>query len=216
MMLTMEHILRRAYPVLPVLVIDDVDRAVSLAQALCAGGINVIEVTLRTPQALEALKVIRQEVPDLIVGAGTVIHAEQFAQVIDAGAQFAVSPGFTERLALAAQETELPYLPAVMTPSEVLSALEHGYRSLKLFPANGGASVRMLNSFKGPFSGISFCPTGGVTRDNLLSYLSLPNVACCGGTWIAPANLVQAQAWDQITKLAREACAMAGHLESLT
>lgn len=215
-MLTMEHILRRAYPVLPVLVIDDVERAVSLAQALCAGGINVIEVTLRTPQALEALKVIRQEVPDLIVGAGTVIHAEQFAQVMDAGAQFAVSPGFTERLTLAAQETELPYLPAVMTPSEVLSALEHGYRSLKLFPANGGASVRMLNSFKGPFSGISFCPTGGVTRDNLLSYLSLPNVACCGGTWIAPASLVQAQAWDQITKLAREACAMAGHLESLT
>ncbi len=215
-MLTMEHILRRAYPVLPVLVIDDVERAVSLAQALCAGGINVIEVTLRTPQALEALKVIRQEVPDLIVGAGTVIHAEQFAQVINAGAQFAVSPGFTERLALAAQETELPYLPAVMTPSEVLAALEHGYRSLKLFPANGGASVRMLNSFKGPFSGISFCPTGGVTRDNLLSYLSLPNVACCGGTWIAPASLVQAQAWDQITKLAREACAMAGHLESLT
>ena len=215
-MLTMEHILRRAYPVLPVLVIDDVERAVSLAQALCAGGINVIEVTLRTPQALEALKLIRQEVPDLIVGAGTVIHAEQFAQVMDAGAQFAVSPGFTERLALAAQETELPYLPAVMTPSEVLSALEHGYRSLKLFPANGGASVRMLNSFKGPFSGISFCPTGGVTRDNLLSYLSLPNVACCGGTWIAPASLVQAQAWDQITKLAREACAMAGHLESLT
>ena len=215
-MLTMEHILRRAYPVLPVLVIDDVERAVSLAQALCAGGINVIEVTLRTPQALEALKVIRQEVPDLIVGAGTVIHAEQFAQVIDAGAQFAVSPGFTERLALAAQETELPYLPAVMTPSEVLAALEHGYRSWKLFPANGGASVRMLNSFKGPFSGISFCPTGGVTRDNLLSYLSLPNVACCGGTWIAPASLVQAQAWDQLTKLAREACAMAGHLESLT
>ncbi len=215
-MLTMEHILRRAYPVLPVLVIDDVERAVSLAQALCAGGINVIEVTLRTPQALEALKVIRQEVPDLIVGAGTVIHAEQFAQVMDAGAQFAVSPGFTERLTLAAQETELPYLPAVMTPSEVLAALEHGYRSLKLFPANGGASVRMLNSFKGPFSGISFCPTGGVTRDNLLSYLSLPNVACCGGTWIAPASLVQAQAWDQITQLAREACAMAGHLESLT
>ena len=215
-MLTMEHILRRAYPVLPVLVIDDVERAVSLAQALCAGGIHVIEVTLRTPQALEALKVIRQEVPDLIVGAGTVIHTEQFAQVMDAGAQFAVSPGFTERLALTAQETELPYLPAVMTPSEVLSALEHGYRSLKLFPANGGASVRMLNSFKGPFSGISFCPTGGVTRDNLLSYLSLPNVACCGGTWIAPASLVQAQAWDQITKLAREACAMAGHLESLT
>ena len=215
-MLTMEKILRRAYPVLPVLVIDDVERAVGLAQALSAGGLNVIEVTLRTPQALEALKVIRQEVPQLIVGAGTVINAEQFGQAIDAGAQFAVSPGFTERLAMAAQETDLPYLPAVMTPSEVLSALEYGYRSLKLFPANGGASVRMLNSFKGPFTGISFCPTGGVTRDNLLSYLSLPNVACCGGTWIVPASLVQAQACDQITQLTREACALAGHLESLT
>ena len=215
-MLTMEHILRRAYPVLPVLVIDDVERAVGLAQALCAGGLNVIEVTLRTPQALEALKIIREEVPDLIVGAGTVIDAEQFGQALDAGAQFAVSPGFTERLTVAAQESGLPYLPAVMTPSEVLAALEYGYRSLKLFPANGGASVRMLNSFKGPFTGISFCPTGGVTRDNLLSYLSLPNVACCGGTWIAPASLVQAQAWDQITQLAREACAMACHLESFT
>lgn len=215
-MLTMEHILRRAYPVLPVLVIDDVERAVGLAQALCAGGLNVIEVTLRTPQALEALQVIREEVPDLIVGAGTVIHAAQFAQAIDAGAQFAVSPGFTERLAVAAQESGLPYLPAVMTPSEVLSAFEYGYRSLKLFPANGGTSVRMLNSFKGPFTGISFCPTGGVTRDNLLSYLSLPNVACCGGTWIAPASLVQAQAWDQIAALAREACTMARRLESFT
>lgn len=215
-MRTMEHILRRAYPVLPVLVIDDVECAVPLAKALRAGGMNVLEVTLRTPQALEALQVIRQEVPDLLVGAGTVIHTEQFAQAIAAGAHFAVSPGFSERLASAAQETELPYLPAVMTPSEVLSALEYGYRSLKLFPANGGASVRMLNSFKGPFTGINFCPTGGVTRDNLLSYLSLPNVACCGGTWIAPASLVQAQAWDQITELAREACTLAGHLESFT
>ena len=215
-MLTMEHILRRAYPVLPVLVIDDVDRAVRLAQALCAGGLSVIEVKLRTPQALEALQMIREEVPDLIVGAGTVIDAEQCGQALDAGAQFAVSPGFTERLAVAAQESGLPYLPAAMTPSEVLAALEYGYRSLKLFPANGGASVCMLNSFKGPFAGVSFCPTGGVTRDNLLSYLSLPNVACCGGTWIAPASLVQAQAWDQITLLAREACAMACHLESFT
>ncbi len=215
-MLTMEKILRCAYPVMPVLVIDDVERAVRLAQALHAGGLQVLEVTLRTPQALEALKAMRQEVPELIVGAGTVIHAEQFAQAIDAGAQFAVSPGFTERLAMAAQETELPYMPAVMTPSEVLTAIEYGYRSLKLFPANGSASVRMLNSFKGPFAGISFCPTGGVTRDNLLSYLSLPNVACCGGTWIAPAHLVQTQDWAQITELARDACALAGHLESLT
>lgn len=215
-MLTMEHILRRAYPVLPVLVIDDVESAVPLAKALCAGGMNVLEVTLRTPQALDALQAIREALPDLLIGAGTLIHTEQFAQAIDAGAHFAVSPGFTQRLATAAQEVELPYLPAVMTPSEVLCALEYGYRSLKLFPADGGASVRTLNSFTGPFTGVNFCPTGGVTRDNLLSYLSLPNVACCGGTWIAPANLVQAQAWEQITELAREACTMAGHLESFT
>ncbi|AKX43920.1 2-dehydro-3-deoxyphosphogluconate aldolase [Thiopseudomonas alkaliphila] len=214
MKMTMEDVLRKAYPVLPVLVIDDVARAVDLAKALYAGGIKVLEVTLRTPNALQALTQMRQQLPEMIIGAGTVIHAEQFQQSIDAGAQFAVSPGFSRGLVEeAAKHPDLPYLPAVMTPSEVLQALEYGYRSLKLFPANGGASVRMLNSFKGPFTGISFCPTGGITRDNLLSFLSLPNVVCCGGTWIAPASLVNAGAWDQITELAREACQLAGSLE---
>ena len=212
-MLTMDQVLQRARPVLPVLVIEDVGLAVDLALALKAGGIEVLEVTLRTPGALDALQAIRQAVPDLLVGAGTVIHAEQFSEARDAGAQFAVSPGCTERLAAAADDSGLPYLPAVMTPSEVLLALEYGYRSLKLFPANGATSVKMLKSFKGPFTGIRFCPTGGITPDNLLSFLRLPKVACVGGTWIAPENLVKARAWDQITQLAAEARDIVSTLE---
>lgn len=213
MKLTMDLVLQRARPVLPVLVIEDVGLAVDLAQALYAGGVEVLEVTLRTPRALDALAAIRQALPQLLVGAGTLIHTEQFLEARDAGAQFAVSPGCTERLAAAAEDSGLPYLPGVMTPSEVLLALEYGYRSLKLFPADGATSVKMLKSFKGPFTGIRFCPTGGVTADNLLSFLRLPNVACVGGTWIAPSNLMRARAWDQITQLAREACGLAGSLE---
>ena len=213
MKLTMEQVLNRARPVLPVLVIEDVSLALDLAGALHAGGIDVLEVTLRTPRALDAVAAIRKELPQLLVGAGTLIHTEQFLEARDAGAQFAVSPGCTERLAAAAEDSGLPYLPGVMTPSEVLLALEYGYRSLKLFPANGSTSVKMLKSFKGPFTGIRFCPTGGVTPDNLLSFLRLPNVACVGGTWIAPSNLVRARAWDQITQLAAEARNIASGLE---
>ena len=213
MKLTMEQVLKRARPVLPVLVIEDVSLALDLAGALYAGGVEVLEVTLRTPRALDALAAIRKELPQLLVGAGTLIHTEQFLEARDAGAQFAVSPGCTERLAAAAEDSGLPYLPGVMTPSEVLLAREYGYRSLKLFPANGSTSVKMLKSFKGPFTGIRFCPTGGVTPDNLLSFLRLPNVACVGGTWIAPSNLVRARAWDQITQLAAEARNIASGLE---
>lgn len=213
MKLTMEQVLNRARPVLPVLVIEDVSLALDLASALHAGGVDVLEVTLRTPRALDAVAAIRKELPQLLVGAGTLIHTEQFLEARDAGAQFAVSPGCTERLAAAAEDSGLPYLPGVMTPSEVLLALEYGYRSLKLFPANGSTSVKMLKSFKGPFTGIRFCPTGGVTPDNLLSFLRLPNVACVGGTWIAPSNLVRARAWDQITQLAAEARNIASGLE---
>ena len=213
MKLTMEQVLKRARPVLPVLVIEDVSLALDLAGALYAGGVEVLEVTLRTPRALDALAAIRKELPQLLVGAGTLIHTEQFLEARDAGAQFAVSPGCTERLAAAGEDSGLPYLPGVMTPSEVLLALEYGYRSLKLFPANGSTSVKMLKSFKGPFTGIRFCPTGGVTPDNLLSFLRLPNVVCVGGTWIAPSNLVRARAWDQITQLAAEARNIASALE---
>ncbi|WP_263146183.1 bifunctional 4-hydroxy-2-oxoglutarate aldolase/2-dehydro-3-deoxy-phosphogluconate aldolase [Pseudomonas sp. RIT-PI-AD] len=213
MRLTMEMVLQRARPVMPVLVIEDIGLALDLAAALRAGGVEVLEVTLRTPRALDAVAAISQAFPDLLVGAGTLIHPEQFLEARDAGAQFVVSPGCTQRLAAAAEDAGLPYLPGVMTPSEVLQALEYGYRSLKLFPANGNASVKMLKSLKGPFTGIRFCPTGGITPDNLSVFLRLPNVACVGGTWIAPENLVRARAWDQITQLAREARDIAGGLE---
>ena len=212
--LTIEAVLQRARPVLPVLVLEDVALAVDLAVALQAGGVEVLEVTLRTDRALDALAAIRQDCPELLVGAGTLIHTEQFSEARDAGAQFAVSPGLTERLAAAAVGAGLPYLPGVMTPSEVLLALEYGYRSLKLFPANGNASIKLLKTLKGPFTGIRFCPTGGVTADNLLNFLRLPNVTCVGGTWIAPANLIRARAWDQITQLSLEARALAASLES--
>ena len=212
--LTIEAVLQRARPVLPVLVPEDVALAVDLAVALQAGGVEVLEVTLRTDRALDALAAIRQACPELLVGAGTLIHTEQFSEARDAGAQFAVSPGLTERLAAAAVGAGLPYLPGVMTPSEVLLALEYGYRSLKLFPANGNASIKLLKTLKGPFTGIRFCPTGGVTADNLLNFLRLPNVTCVGGTWIAPANLIRARAWDQITQLSLEARALAASLES--
>ena len=213
MSLTIEAVLQRARPVMPVLVLEDVALAVDLAAALQAGGIEVLEVTLRTERALDALSAIGKAFPSLLVGAGTLIHPEQFAEARDAGAQFVVSPGLTARLAAAASEVGLPYLPGVSTPSEVLMALEHGYRSLKLFPANGNASIKLLNTLKGPFTGIRFCPTGGVTAENLLNFLRLPNVTCVGGTWIAPANLVRARAWDQITQLALEARALAASLE---
>ncbi|MBF7729188.1 bifunctional 4-hydroxy-2-oxoglutarate aldolase/2-dehydro-3-deoxy-phosphogluconate aldolase [Pseudomonas sp. N040] len=213
MSLTIEAVLQRARPVLPVLVLEDVALAVDLAGALQAGGVTVLEVTLRTDRALEALAAIRQAFPQLLVGAGTLIHTEQFSEARDAGAQFAVSPGLTERLAAAAEGAGLPYLPGVMTPSEVLLGLEYGYRSLKLFPANGNASIKLLKTLKGPFTGIRFCPTGGVTTDNLLNFLRLPNVICVGGTWIAPANLIRARAWDQITQLALEARELAASLE---
>ena len=212
--LTIEAALERARPVLPVLVLEDVALAVDLAVALQAGGVEVLEVTLRTDRALDALAAIRQACPELLVGAGTLIHTDQFSEARGAGAQFAVSPGRTERLAAAAVGAGLPYLPGVMTPSEVLLALEYGYRSLKLFPANGNASIKLLKTLKGPFTGIRFCPTGGVTADNLLNFLRLPNVTCVGGTWIAPANLIRARAWDQITQLSLEARALAASLES--
>ena len=212
--LTIEAVLQRARPVLPVLVLEDVALAVDMAVALQAGGVEVLEVTLRTDRALDALAAIRQACPELLVGAGTLIHTEQFSEARDAGAQFAVSPGLTERLAAAAVGAGLPYLPGVMTPSEVLLALEYGYRSLKLFPANGNASIKLLKTLKGPFTGIRFCPTGGVTADNLLNFLRLPNVTCVGGTWIAPASLIRARAWDQVTQLSLEARALAASLES--
>ncbi|MDM7857344.1 bifunctional 4-hydroxy-2-oxoglutarate aldolase/2-dehydro-3-deoxy-phosphogluconate aldolase [Thiopseudomonas sp. CY1220] len=212
MMHSIEQILAKAYPVLPVLVVNQPDTAIALAQALHQGGVQVLEITLRTPQALEVVTTLRQQLPELLVGVGTVVQAEQFEQAKQAGAQFAVSPGFTPQLADAAQASALPYLPAVMTPSEVLHAMEHGYRTLKLFPASLEGSLKLLDSFKGPFTDIKFCPTGGIQLDNLLSFLKLPNVICCGGSWLAPDALVRANDWRQITALAQQAQELARSL----
>lgn len=209
---SIEQILAKAYPVLPVLVVDQPERALALAQALHRGGVQVLEITLRTPQALEVVTTLRQQLPELLVGVGTVVQAEQFEQAKQAGAQFAVSPGFTPQLADAAQASALPYLPAVMTPSEVLHAMEHGYRTLKLFPASLEGSLKLLDSFKGPFTDIKFCPTGGIQLDNLLSFLKLPNVICCGGSWLAPDALVRVNDWRQITALAQQAQELARSL----
>lgn len=209
---SIEQILAKAYPVLPVLVVNQPDTAIALAQALHQGGVQVLEITLRTPQALEVVTTLRQQLPELLVGVGTVVQAEQFEQAKQAGAQFAVSPGFTPQLADAAQASALPYLPAVMTPSEVLHAMEHGYRTLKLFPASLESSLKLLDSFKGPFTDIKFCPTGGIQLDNLLSFLKLPNVICCGGSWLAPDALVRANDWRQITALAQQAQELARSL----
>lgn len=209
---SIEQILAKAYPVLPVLVVNQPDTAIALAQALHQGGVQVLEITLRTPQALEVVTILRQQLPELLVGVGTVVQAEQFEQAKQAGAQFAVSPGFTPQLADAAQASALPYLPAVMTPSEVLHAMEHGYRTLKLFPASLEGSLKLLDSFKGPFTDIKFCPTGGIQLDNLLSFLKLPNVICCGGSWLAPDALVRANDWRQITALAQQAQELARSL----
>lgn len=200
-------ILRRA-PVIPVIVLEDARRAAPLAEALVAGGLPVLEVTLRTPAALEAVKLMRQAAPDAVVGVGTIIAPEQFAAARDAGAQFGVSPGCTAQLAVAARESGLPWLPGVMTPGEVMQARASGFNPCKLFPALQAGGTGMLKALHAVFPEMRFCPTGGVSRGNAAEYLALPNVACVGGSWIAPAELVIRGDWAAIRGLAAEAAAM--------
>lgn len=200
----MEGILVQAAPVLPVLVIDDPALAVPLASALWQGGIRVLEVTLRTGPALEVIRHIRQELPEVVVGAGTVLSARQMQQAQQAGAQFAVSPGFTPALAEAATGQQMPWLPGVQTASEVMQAREAGFRQLKLFPA-GERGLELLDSYAGPFQDVVFCPSGGINPASLARYLERPNVICCGGSWLAPRVLVEAREWPTITGLARQA-----------
>ncbi len=195
-------LLRRAAPVMPVLVIDDVDSAVPLARALVAGGLRVLEVTLRTPCALDAIRAIADEVPDAIVGAGTLVAADQAAAVARAGGRFAVSPGLSELLIDAAAAADLDYLPGVMTPSDIQRALAAGLSALKFFPASQAGGRAMLKAFGGPFPDVTFCPTGGITADTMREYLALPNVACVGGSWVAPKNAVTGGDWERIKRLA--------------
>ena len=196
--------LMQTAPVIPVLVVDDPDTAVPLAEALVAGGLPVLEVTLRTASALQSIEAM-SKVEGAIVGVGTVTRPEQFEQSKNAGAQFAVTPGATATLLEAAKASGLPTLPGVMTPSEAIAALAAGFDRLKLFPAEPAGGIPLLKAMSGPLPQAKFCPTGGVGLDNLNAYLALPNVLCVGGSWVAPASLVKAGRWQEITELARQA-----------
>ncbi|GMB94794.1 2-keto-3-deoxy-6-phosphogluconate aldolase [Helicobacter heilmannii] len=195
--------------IIPVMVVEEAKDAVPLARALVQGGIKVLEITLRTKEALEAIKNIAKKVPEAIVGAGTVLNPKDFKQALEAGAQFAISPGLTPALALAAKDCPIPLIPGVASGSEVMLALEHGLKALKFFPAQAAGGVAMLKSFAGPFSEVYFCPTGGISLENMGTYLKLPNVLCVGGSWLAPKELVQAKEWVQITQIAQKSEAAA-------
>lgn len=200
-----DELMRKA-PVIPVLVVNDPETAIPLARALVDGGLPVLEVTLRTAGALQVIEAMCR-VEGAIVGAGTVTRPEQFQQVKDSGAVFAVTPGATPALLDAAIGSGLPTLPGTMTPSEVIAALEAGFDRLKFFPAGQAGGIPMLKAWHGPLPEAKFCPTGGVGADNLADYLALPNVLCVGGSWVAPANLIESGAWSRITELARSAAA---------
>ena len=194
-----------AAPVIPVVKIDDVKEGVKLARALVAGGLPCIEVTLRTPCAVDAIAAIAAEVDGAMVGAGTVLNAEQIEAATNAGAQFMVSPGFSPDLLAAANDSSLPLLPGVASASEAMKLGEMGYTYLKFFPAGAAGGPSFLKSISSPLPQFKFCPTGGVNIDNAKDYLSLSNVICVGGSWVAPASLIAAQDWDGITTLARQA-----------
>jgi len=197
-----------AGPVMPVIVLNQVADAVPLARALVAGGIRVLEVTLRTPAALESIRAIAHEVPDAILGAGTVVSPADLDAAAKAGAVFAVSPGASPELLRAGREAAIPLLPGVMTPSDVINALSAGYTAMKLFPAAQAGGMGMLKALSGPFPQVRFCPTGGIDPASAPDFLALPNVACVGGSWLTPADRVKAGDWAAITELARAAAAL--------
>ncbi|MGR8941960.1 MAG: bifunctional 4-hydroxy-2-oxoglutarate aldolase/2-dehydro-3-deoxy-phosphogluconate aldolase [Gammaproteobacteria bacterium] len=193
----------RAGPVMPVMVIKNLDNAVPLAHALVSGGIRVLEITLRTPVALEAIKRISQEVEGAIVGAGTIANPAQLKAAEDAGAVFAISPGITPSLLNAAVNGNIALIPGIATLSELMLGMDYGLDHFKFFPAEAAGGIPMLKSIAGPFPQATFCPTGGISPDNYLAYLKLPNVACVGGSWLAPQEALNAKDWSQITELAR-------------
>ena len=195
-------------PIVPVMVIDDAEAAVDLAQALVAGGIYALEITLRTPAALPAMRRIRDAVPQAVVGAGTITQPLQVQQCIDAGAQFGVSPGLTPALANAVQSAALPFLPGVASASELMAALAAGFDTCKLFPAEAVGGIKLLQALAGPFADARFCPPGGITPANAAAYWALPNVLAVGGSWLTPKAAVAAQDWAEITRLAKAAGAL--------
>ena len=200
----MDEIMRRA-PVIPVLTIERAEHAVPLARALVQGGLPVLEVTLRTTAAIEAARQIAEQVPEAVVGIGTILTAADLQRACDIGARFGVSPGLTSELAEAAKTSGLPFLPAVATASELMQALAYGFRRLKFFPAEPAGGTAALRGFAGPFPDVAFCPTGGVGEGNLREYLALPNVLCVGGSWLARDKEMIDGAWQEITARARRA-----------
>ena len=195
-------------PVIPVLTIEKLEHAVPLARALCAGGLRVLEVTLRTPAGLPAIEAMRKAVPDAVVGVGTLTRPADFTQSASAGAQFGVSPGLTAELARAAQGVSFPLLPGIMTPSELIAGLGWGFTTFKLFPAQQAGGIPMLKALGGPFPDIVFCPTGGISRATAPDFLALPNVACVGGSWVAPTDKLKAGDWAAVEALARDAAGL--------
>ena len=192
-------------PVIPVIVLTDINQAVLLARALVAGGIRMLEVTLRTPQALACIEAIAREVPEAVVGAGTVRSAQDVQSCAMAGARFLVSPGYTHAIGQASRDTGLPLLPGVATGSEIMMAQEDGLKELKFFPAMQAGGAAMLKAWGGPFGDVKFCPTGGVTATNAAEFLALPNVECVGGSWLTPADMLAHGNWAQVTALALQA-----------
>ncbi len=192
-------------PIVPVVVIENIKDAVPLAQSLIEGGIPIIEVTLRSSCALEAIELIAKNVPKMRVGAGTILNLTQLEQAQNRGAEFLISPGLTIKLLEHAKKKNMPLIPGVSSSSEVMQALELGYSALKFFPAEYCGGVKLLNAFNGPFKGVKFCPTGGISADNMRSYLNLENVLCVGGSWLTPKDLVQNKEWDKITEICKRA-----------
>ncbi|WQY72289.1 bifunctional 4-hydroxy-2-oxoglutarate aldolase/2-dehydro-3-deoxy-phosphogluconate aldolase [Helicobacter pylori] len=195
-------------PIVPVVVIEGIKDAVPLAQSLIEGGVPIIEVTLRSSCALEAIELIAKNVPKMRVGAGTILNLTQLEQAQNKGAEFLISPGLTIKLLEHAKKKDMPLIPGVSSSSEVMQALEFGYNALKFFPAEYCGGVKLLNAFNGPFKGVKFCPTGGISADNMRSYLDLENVLCVGGSWLTPKDLIQNKEWDKITEICKRALAL--------
>lgn len=202
-----------ASPVVPVMVIQRVEDAVPMAKALAAGGITVFEITLRTPAALDAIRAIAEALPETLVGAGTVLTPEQYDAVVEAGAKFVISPGYTRTLLEHAKKGTAPLIPGVATPSEIMTALELGYDHLKFFPAEANGGAPALKAIAAPLAQVKFCPTGGVSVKNVAEYVALGCVATVGGTWMLPADAIDAGNWDQITALTKEAVALVNSLK---
>lgn len=194
-------------PIVPVLVIKDVKDALPIAEALLKAEVKVLEVTLRTPAALEAISLIAKELPEAVIGSGTVTNADQLQRSFDAGSKFAISPGLTKDLLEAGNDSEIALIPGISSISELMDGIDYGYDHFKFFPAESSGGAKAIQSIGGPFADIRFCPTGGINLNNINDYLALDNVGCCGGSWLVTDKIVQAKNWSEITKLAKQALA---------